>query len=230
MDLPSVFVLLADSLRPEHDVIDTMDVLAEASTQFTSAVEAGIVLSDADGGLHVVASTSERAADVEETQLGVDEGPCLDTARTGTPLEIPDLAAVQEKWPRFVAVAADRGFVASHTFPLSLRDETVGALNLFSDRLGPLVDREAALVQAFAQVATIAVLQQRSLQRQSALSDQLRLALESRVLIEQAKGVLAHQHRIPVDHAFRMMRAHARKNNTRLHDVAEQIVQLRLTL
>ena len=230
VDLPAVFVLLADSLRPEHDVIDTMDVLVDASTQFTSAAEAGIVLADPSGALHVVASTSERAADVEETQLGVNEGPCLETARTGEPLDIPDLAAVQEKWPRFVAVAADRGFLASHTFPLSLRGEAVGALNLFSDRLGALDDREAALVQAFAQVATIAVLQQRSLQQHSALSEQLQRALESRVLIEQAKGVLAHQHRIPVDHAFRMMRAHARSQNARLHDVAEQIVALRLTL
>ena len=228
--MPSVFVLLADSLRPEFDVIDTMDVLVDACTRFTSAVEAGILLADGKGLLHVVASTSERTSVVEEVQLGAGEGPCWETARTGVPSDIPDLTVLGQRWPRFRKAAADSGFRASHTFTLSLRNASIGALNLFSDRVGTLTNTEAALVQALAQVATIAVLQQQSLQQQAALSTQLQRALDSRVLIEQAKGVLAQQHHIPMDQAFRMMRTQARSNNTRLHDVAEDVVALRLTL
>ena len=228
--MPSVFVLLADSLRPEFDVIDTMNVLVDASTRFTSAVEAGILLADGHEILHVVASTSERTSEVEEVQLGAGEGPCWETARTGVALDIADLTVLEQRWPRFSTLAADRGFRASHTFPLSLRDVSIGALNLFSDRVGTLKDAEAALVQALAQVATIAVLQQQSLQQHAALSTQLQRALESRVLIEQAKGVLAQQHHIPMDQAFSMLRIQARSNNTRLHDVAEEVVLLRLTL
>lgn len=229
-DLPSVFVLLADSLHPEFDVIDTMDVLVDASTRFTSAVGAGILLADGNEVLHVVASTSKRTSDVEEVQLRAGEGPGVETARTGVPLHISDLTVFRQRWPRFTEVAADRGFRALHTFPLSVRNTSIGALNLFSDRVGTLKDTEAALVRAFAQIATIAVLQQQSLQQHTALSTHLQRALESRVLIEQAKGMLAHQHRITIDQAFRMLRTHARSNNTRLHDVAEEVVSLRLTL
>ncbi|MFP3464091.1 GAF and ANTAR domain-containing protein [Leifsonia sp. SIMBA_070] len=230
VDLPAVFVLLADALRPEFDVIDTMDVLIEASTRFTSAAEGGIMLADRDGTLHVVASTSESAAETEEYQLWVAEGPCLETAHTGTLLDIPDLRQEADRWPHFTRIAADRGFVASHTFPLSVRGETIGALNLFSTRLGKLDDRETSLIRALCEVATIAVLQQRSLHEQTVLSEQLQQALDSRVLIEQAKGVIAQKHRVPIDQAFRMLRTHARTTNARLHDVADAVVNRRLSL
>ncbi|MGO4592607.1 GAF and ANTAR domain-containing protein [Leifsonia sp. 2TAF2] len=230
VDLPAVFVLLAGALRPEFDVIDTMDVLIEASTRFTSADEGGIMLADGDGVLHVVASTSESAADTEEYQLWVGEGPCLETAQTGVLLDIPDLSQEEHRWPRFTRIAAEQAFVASHTFPLSVRGETIGALNLFSTRLGKLDDRETSLIRALTEVATIAVLQQRSLQKQVALSEQLQRALDSRVLIEQAKGVIAQKHRVPIEQAFRILRTHARSTNTRLHDVAFEVVNLRLAL
>jgi GAF domain-containing protein len=226
LELQSVFVSLGDALRPELDVIDTMDRVVEAATAHTSAVEAGIVLADARGALHVVGSTSERTSDVEEAQLGVDEGPCLETFRSGEPLEIPDLDQVRGEWPRFVAVADRRGFRASHTVPLTVRQQTVGALNLFAEQTGALTDEEAVLVQAIAQVATLALVRQRH-DREAGMPDRLQRALDSRVVIEQAKGVIAEVQRVPIDHAFGLLRTRARQSGARLAAIAEQVVSTR---
>lgn len=228
--LGDVFVLLADSLRPEHDVIDTMDILVQAGTSFTSAVEAGIVLADAHGVLHVVASTSERASEVEEVQLGQSEGPCLQSFQTGETVEIADITAEQARWPTFTGVAEARGFLADHAVPLRLRGQTLGVMNLFSSERGALSNRDAALVQAMADVATISIVQKQTLQHQVELSGQLQYALDSRVLIEQAKGVIAQQHGVPIDQAFVLLRSFARKNQVRLHDVADRIVNRQLSI
>lgn len=188
--LSQVFVVLADSLKAGHDVVDTMDVLVEASTTFTSAVEGGIVLADPNGVLHIVASTSERTSDVEEAQLGSTEGPCWEAFRSGDALEIVDIATTRDQWPHFAASAGERGFKAAHAVPLRLRTQILGSMNLFSDQVGPLSDADAALVQALADVATIEIVQQQSIQNSLDLAEQLQHALESRIVIEQAKGFL----------------------------------------
>ena len=221
--LAEVFVALAEALRPEHDVIDTMDTVVQASTQFTSAVDAGIVLADQDGRLHVLASTSERAADVEEEQLGVAEGPCLEAYATGEPVDLPDLADA-EGWPTFTRVALASGFRSAHATPMRLGDRILGALNLFSDRPGPLGAQDIALVQAFTDVATLALVHSGNLRQQTDLAAQLQHALDSRVLIEQAKGVLAERHGISIDRAFALLRRQARAHSARLHDVAHRVV------
>jgi hypothetical protein len=127
IELSEVFVLLADSLRPDHDVVDTLDILIQASTTFTSAVEAGIVLVDEARVLHVVASSSERASDVEETQLGSSAGPCFDAFETGVVVEIPDIGATVERWPEFAQVTRARGLAAAHAVPLHVRGTVIGA-------------------------------------------------------------------------------------------------------
>ena len=234
-DLLDVFVLLADSLRTGHDIIDTMDILVQSSTTFTSAVEAGLMLADAGGTLHVVASTSERVAEVEEAQLDLHEGPCLVSFRTALAVEVPDIAASRSRWPDFAAVAERRGFLAAHAVPLRHRTTTLGGINLFGDRLGALSDRDATLVDAtlvdaMAQMATISVIQHQIAAKQATVNDQLQNALESRVLIEQAKGVLSQLHAVQIDDAFRMMRTYARSTGTKLRDVAENVVRRRLEL
>ncbi|QHC68876.1 GAF domain-containing protein (plasmid) [Rathayibacter sp. VKM Ac-2759] len=221
--LAEVFVALARSLEPDHDVIDTMDVLVQAATQFTSAADAGIVLADEDGTLHVLASTSERASDVEEEQLGVREGPCLESYRTGEPVDLPDLADT-DRWPAFTHVALEQGFRSAHATPLRLGSRTLGALNVFSENYGSLSAGEIALLQAFTDVAALALVHSENLQQQNDLAAQLRHALDSRVLIEQAKGVIAERNSISIDRAFALIRAHARANSARLHDVAHRIV------
>jgi transcriptional regulator with GAF, ATPase, and Fis domain len=222
--LAEVMVGLADSLRPEHDVSDTMARLVEAATSVTDAVDAGILLADEHGVLHVMASTGERASEVEEMQLGTEEGPCLEAYSTGTPVEIADFEQVRERWPRFVQTAEGRGFRAAHAVPLTLRGRHLGAMGLFFDRPESLDDRAAALVQAMAQVATIAVIQQRTIREGADLAAQLQYALDARVLIEQAKGLLASSHGVSVDEAYGLLRDRARREQTRVRDLAEQLV------
>jgi GAF domain-containing protein len=230
VELADAFVLLADSLRAGHDVVDTMDILVQASIRFTSATQAGILLADADGVLHVVASTNERTSEVEEAQLGFDEGPCLDCIESGEPVEVADLKQASERWARFVASALKSGFGAVHASPLRLREQTFGAMNLFSAGADAFSDRDAALALALAQVATISLVQHQTIQNHGLVNDQLQRALESRILIEQAKGVLSQRHGVPIDAAFALLRTRARASSSKLHDVADSIVTQGLTL
>jgi GAF domain-containing protein len=224
VQLADVFVHLADSLRTGHDVADTMDLLIQASITFTAATDAGILLADKSGVLHVVTSTNERTADVEEAQLGFDEGPCLDCYTTGQPLDVADLAKEGWKWPRFVTVADARGFRAAHASPLRLRDQIFGGMNLFSTVPGLFSDRDTAIALALAQVATISLVQHQTISNQATVNDQLKRALDSRVLIEQAKGVIAQRNSVPIDTAFTLLRTHARSTGSRLHDIADKVV------
>nr|WP_201469937.1 GAF and ANTAR domain-containing protein [Microbacterium hydrocarbonoxydans] len=229
-DLTAVFRRLADALDPDYDVIDTMDLLVDAATRFTPAVDAGIVLADAEGRLHVLGSTSERASDVEEAELGVDQGPCLDSFRSGRVVETADLMASIDRWPEFVPLATRRGLRAGYAVPLSLRSRHLGALNLFFDQVGVLTDQDAAVAQALSEFATVGLVQHRALREQADRTAQLQHALDSRIVIEQAKGALSFQRSVSIDDAFVMLRRHARSVGARLHDVAQQIVDRRLTL
>jgi GAF domain-containing protein len=227
-DLIDVFVHLADSLKSGHDILDTMHLLVESSTIYTSAVEAGIMLADADGVLHVVASSSERAADVEEAQLGLEQGPCVEAFHTGQAVEVPDIAASRSRWPDFADLAAARGFRAAHAVPLRLRNHSLGGMNLFAAVPGPLSDRDASLVETMAQMASISVMHHQIANEQETVVDELQRALDARVLIEQAKGVIAHRHDVGVDEAFLLLRDHARASGAALRQVAQQVVGLRL--
>ena len=229
-ELSTVFARLADSLDPRHDVIDTMDLLVHSAVTFTSAVECGIVLADGAGVLHVVGSTSERTSDVEEAELGTEQGPCLDSYRSGQVLETPDVSAARDRWPAFVRVAEERGFRAAYAVPLTLRGERLGAMNLFFDRVDALTDQDAAIAQALAEFATIGIVQRRALRHHADRAAQLQYALDSRVVIEQAKGVLAYQRSVSIDEAFKLLRQHARNTGARIHDVAERVVYQRLSL
>jgi GAF domain-containing protein len=230
VELADAFVLLADSLRAGHDVIDTMDILVQASVHFTSATQAGILLTDSAGVLHVVASSNERTSDVEEAQLGFDEGPCIDCIQSGEPVEVSDLSAETDRWPQFVKLARSQGFGAVHASPLHLRGQTFGAMNLFSVGPDSFTDRDAALAMALTQVATISLVQQQTIQNQGTVNDQLQQALESRILIEQAKGVLAQRHGVPIDAAFSLLRTYARTSSSKLHDIADLVVREGLSI
>jgi GAF domain-containing protein len=224
--LSDVFSTLAESLAAS-DVVEVLNGLVAASTALTSATEGGIVLTDREGRLHVVASTSERAADVEAAQLGTGEGPCLDCVRDGEPVEIADLATTHDDGLAVARIAEERGFRAVHATPMRLRGQTLGSLCLFAPQVGALADYEAALVQTLADAATLTVLQQHAVDRSQAISDQLQHALDSRIVIEQAKGALAQRMDISVDAAFAVLRQQARSTGQRIHDVAAQVVQPR---
>ncbi|MCW0216420.1 MAG: GAF and ANTAR domain-containing protein [Pseudonocardia sp.] len=208
----------------DYDVIDLLDRLIGYSVELLSADAAGLVLADARGELRVVAASNEDAELMELLQLQSAEGPCLDCFRTSAPVSVEDIVESADRWPGFVAALADRGaFRSVHALPLRLRGQAIGALNLFHHAPGPIPEDDLALGQALADVATIGILSERLIRRGEVVNEQLQTALNSRIVVEQAKGVLAEHAGIGMTEAFDALRRYARSNNVRLADTARQI-------
>jgi transcriptional regulator with GAF, ATPase, and Fis domain len=221
--LVEAFVEAADTLVDDFDVIEFLHTLAGRCVQLLDVDAAGLMLADQRGQLHATAASTENARLLELFELQADAGPCVDCFRTGLPVVNADLQAQQERWPRFAEAAGAAGFVAVHALPLRLRSTVIGALNLFCARPGVLSDADVRTGQALADVATIGILAQRGAHQADLLSAQLQNALTSRVIIEQAKGVLAERRQITVDQAFALLRDHARSHNLRLSELAREI-------
>jgi GAF domain-containing protein len=222
--LSDTFVDLPDTLVTGFDVIDFLHLLTDRSTRLLDASAAGVVLADPRGQMRVAAASSEAAGLVELFQIQNDQGPCLDCFRTAAPVTAADLTSPGQPWPRFAAAATAAGFRAVEALPMRLRDEVIGALNLFGTVPGAFTPATLRVAQALADVATIGLLQERSLRRSETLAEQLQSALNSRVIIEQAKGKLAERNGVDMDQAFRLLRDHARQTNLRLTDVARDFV------
>lgn len=224
--LAEAFVELADTLVDDYDVVDLLDRLAGHSVRLLEVTAAGLLLDDQRGhGLRVIAASTEQTRLLELFQLQTDEGPCLDCVATGQSVSVPDLGAATVRWPQFAPVAIQQGFHAVHALPLRLRDQTIGALNLFHNQPTSLAAHDLQLAQALADAATIGILHERAIRRSETLIEQLQTALNSRVIIEQAKGFLAHRGGIGVDQAFDLLRAYARSNNLRLSDTALRVIE-----
>jgi GAF domain-containing protein len=223
--LSAIFVEMADTLVDEFDVLDFLQVLTERAASLVDAAAVGLMLADQRGRLEFVAGSTEDVRLVELFQLQNQEGPCLDAFRSGEPVVNGDLAGVAAtRWPQFAPRAAAAGFLSVHAFPLRLRQQVIGAMNVFGTERGELTAAEVPVFQALADVATIGLLQERAIRRAEELTEQLQGALNSRIVIEQAKGAVAQVRGIGVDEAFAMIRSYARRNNLRLVDLAHTIV------
>ncbi len=219
------FVTLADTLVDDYDVVDMLDRLVNTVVQLLGVSQAGLMLIDQRGKLHLMASSSEATRIVELFQLqGTEGGPCVQASRTGATVDVEDLTR-DTAWPRFAETAIAAGFRSVHAVPMRLREQTIGALNLFSDKSSFLDPEDQRLARAFADIATIGILQQRSIHRSSLLVEQLQTALNTRIVIEQAKGVLAEHGKVQMDTAFDALRRFARDRNLRLTGVAEELVR-----
>jgi GAF domain-containing protein len=188
------------------------------------AAAAGVMLASASGGLRLVASSSEVMRVLELFELQASEGPCLDAFRTGVAVEHEVLRPGAGRWPRFSEVALEAGFRSALALPLRLRDTTIGALNLVSADEAPMDDTDALVARAFADLATISVLQQRAFAESQRVNEQLQHALTSRIAIEQAKGVVFERAGIDMAEAFSRLRLYARRHSLRLTDVAEAAI------
>jgi GAF domain-containing protein len=226
--LAEVFVELADTLVEEFDVVDLLQTLTERCVELVDTDAAGLMLDDQRGNLQLVAHTHESARLLELFELQRREGPCLDCFATGQVIANIDLDTAADRWPVFTQAAREVGFGTSHALPLRLRGRVIGAMNLFTTGRRSLSDEHLAVAQGLADIATIGLLNERAIRNQVELSEQLQTALQSRILIEQAKGVLSAQAGIGVERAFALMRTHARRAGEPLTTVAGAVVAGRL--
>jgi transcriptional regulator with GAF, ATPase, and Fis domain len=222
--LSETFVELTDTMVADFDVIDFLHVLTDRSVQLLDVSAAGLLLADPRGELRVVAASSEAARLLELFQLQDDQGPCLDCFRTGRPVAAADLAVAAPRWPRFAPAARRAGFAAVQALPMRLREQVIGALNLFRAEPGTFAPASVRVGQALADVATISLLHERGMRHSDILNEQLQAALNSRVVIEQAKGKLAERLGVDMDQAFDLLRHRARTTNRRLSDLARAFI------
>ncbi|MGI8808779.1 MAG: GAF and ANTAR domain-containing protein [Acidimicrobiales bacterium] len=222
--LSETFVSLADTLVDDFDVIEFLSLLCERCVELFDAEAAGVMLAGAPGDvLQLMASSSERMRLIELFEIQGDEGPCPDCYRTGKAVGEADLEATAVRWPAFSVEALGAGFRAVYALPMRVRGEVVGALNLFRNQVGALPEADLRAAQALADVATLGILQHRIQSDSRSLSEQLQHALNSRVVIEQAKGMVAERSKIGMDEAFSVLRNYARHHNRHLSDVARDV-------
>lgn len=222
--LARAFVDLADTLVDDYDVVELMHQMVDHCVALLGASAAGLLLADQNGALRVMAASSERSDLLEIFQLQTHEGPCLDCYDSGAQVVVDDLSLHRRRWPRFTAYAIEEGYRSVAALPMRLRADTVGTLNLFHEQPSQGAPDDLAVAQALADVATISILQQRAMRHRDVLVEQLQVALDSRVVIEQAKGVLSERLQIGLDDAFVRLRRYARSANLHLAAAARSLV------
>jgi GAF domain-containing protein len=223
--LARALVELADNLVSDFDVAELLVVLTDHCVDVLDVSAAGIMLASPAGDLRVMASSSEEMRLLELYELQSREGPCLDCYTTGRPVVNVDLAGDDPRWPQFAERATAAGFGSVHALPLRLRGSVLGALNMFHVHAGQMRPGDIAAAQALADVATIAIIQHRAAAEAKLLNEQLSEALNTRIVIEQAKGMIAQRHGVDMETAFNAVRDHARTHNLRLADVARDITE-----
>lgn len=223
-DIVAAFVSIAGSLARGHDVNELLSELAADCARLLDVSAVGLLLADPRGVLHVLAASSDRVADLEAFQAQRAQGPCHTCYLDGQPVNVPDLAAAATRWPDFAVVAAKAGVASVHAVPMRLHDTVVGALNLFGATPGALNDSDLRLAQALADVATIALVQDRAAADRTIVNEQLQTALDSRVVLEQAKGVLSYSGELDMPAAFAALRTYARDHNIKLTELARALV------
>jgi len=223
------FVEIAEGLARGVDAVDLLDRLAHNCVEILDVASAGLLLADEHGVLHVLAASSQAARELEVFQVQRDEGPCRDAYHAGARVDVPDLVAEADRWPAFVEAAVGAGYRSLHAVPLRLRASILGAMGLFSSRTGAMDEADHAVAQALADVASVALVQERASADQTALATHLQDVLSSRIAVEQAKGVIAYAGDLDVGQAFERLRRYARDHDLRLTDVAAAVVERRLT-
>ncbi|HEY3436144.1 MAG TPA: GAF and ANTAR domain-containing protein [Actinotalea sp.] len=222
--LAEVFVEVSDTLVSHFDIIEFLQMVTSRTAELIDAAAVGVLLADQHGELQFMAASDEATTLLELFQVQTAEGPCLEAYRTRAPVMIPDVRVAADRWPQFAPRAVKAGFLSVHAVPMHLRDQAIGAMNIFSTHTGGMEPNELVIAQSLADTATIGLMQERAIRRGEMLTEQLHAALNSRIVIEQAKGALSRIHGVSVDEAFGLMREFARDHNYRLGEVATYVI------
>ena len=216
-------VTMVDSLLDDFDVVDLLTELTERCAALLDVASAGLLLADPARRLHLMAATTERTEELELFQVQADEGPCRDCYTSGGPVSIADLAALEDRWPRFVPVAREAGFASVHAVPLRAAGTALGALGLFGTEVGELNEADLLVGRSLAHIASVAIVQEHAPTTDSVLP-RLRSALASRVVVEQAKGFVRERLDVTVAEAFALLRHYAHASGTHLSEVARRLM------
>ncbi len=217
-------VSLADSLVTGFDVVDLADDLVRSCVSFLPVRAAGILLDDQRGNLRVLASSTEETRLLELLELQNNEGPGLEAFSSGVLVVEEDLVRAEQRWPSFVREARAQGMVGAYALPMRLRERTVGAINLFCDSPDGLTEEQVQLAQVMTTMATLGILNHWTIRRQEVIAEQLQAALNSRIVIEQAKGVIAERSGLDMAEAFELLRGSARASRRPLAEVAGEVI------
>ncbi len=223
--LSYVFAEVSEALVSNYDLVAFLHDLTAHAADVSGAASVGLLLTDQYGYLHCMAASNENARLLELFQLQNEEGPCLDCFDSGSPVVNSDLAQAQERWPKFAPQAREYGFGSVHAFPMRVQERVIGALNIFGSEALAFEASEVRLVQALADVATLAILREPLVTGDGGVVEQLQAALNARVVVEQAKGALARIRGVGVDEAFGLLRAHAMATGQRLGVVARALLE-----
>jgi GAF domain-containing protein len=222
--LADIFVEVADTLVDDFDLIEFLHTVTVHAVEVSGETAAGVLIADHHGRLQHVGASSESARLIELSQLQNAEGPCLDSFNRNEVVVVPDLASATERWPRFTAAATAAGFRSVHAFPLRLRNQIIGAINVFGSEPRDWTANERKIIQGLANIAAISLIQEQALERAELVNEQLQGALNSRIIIEQAKGAVARVLNLTPEEAFLIIRKHARDHQQPLTSLAQQLV------
>jgi len=223
------FVAMTDALMQDYDIVELLSTLLNLCTDILPVEAGGILLVDAVGELELVASSSEEARVVETIIIAAGSGPCIDCFTSRAPVIVADIAETGSEWPRFQSTALDQGFRSSYALPMRVRDEVIGVMNLLGSAPGTLSERDRGVAQALADIAVLGILHERNFRKPESISEQLHLALDSRILIEQAKGVLSHGEALTMSESFDALRSYARAHGITLRAAADLAVRREVT-
>lgn len=224
----ATFVEFADTMLEDFDIVEFLHRLLERAVELLSCAEAGLLLANAEGALQVMASSSQRSEALELLQSESGTGPCIESYRGSRTVFSEDLEVDRKRWPVFAEAALGSGIGSVHSIPMRVQGDTIGAFNLFRSQVGRIAPHDLPLGQGLADIAAVAILQERATRETRGVVQQLEHALDSRVLIEQAKGILAERAHASMDAAFLGIRAYSRSHNRRLIEVAGDIIENRL--
>jgi GAF domain-containing protein len=227
--ITDAFVAMTDALMQDYDIVELLSTLLNLCTDVLPVEARGILIVDAAGDLELVASSSEEARVVETIIIAAGAGPCIDCFTSGAPVIVADIAGTADAWPRFHDTALEQGFHSSYALPMRLRDQVIGVMNLLGSEPGTLSEKDRGVAQALADIAVLGILHERNFRKPESISEQLHLALDSRILIEQAKGVLSHGEALTMSESFEALRSYARAHGITLRAAAELTVRREVT-